>query len=192
MFTALLDTCVLWPSLQRDFLLSLAAERMYRPIWSVAILEELEFHEAQKLTKRGSEKADAEDRARRLIDRMRVAFDDAEVFGWEALEGTYGLPDVDDEHVLAAAVIGGAGAIVTYNLKDFPQHLLPMGLETIAPAEFAANTVAVDPVRALTAVSAIAGRSGRNGPHQTPDQIMDQLVARYGMAHAVEIMCRAR
>lgn len=114
MFAAVLDTCVLWPSLQRDFLMSLAIENLYRPLWSSEILGELEYHEARKLhQKRGLPLHDAEVVAARLIKRMRANFNDAEVADWEPHVGRFGLPDPDDEHVLAAAVAGHAGAIVT-------------------------------------------------------------------------------
>ncbi|MET7767755.1 PIN domain-containing protein [Nocardia sp. NPDC005366] len=115
MFAVVLDTCVLWPSLQRDFLLSLAVENLYRPLWSDRILEELEFHEALKLSSRGEAMQVAETRAHNLIQRMASAFDDALVEHWQPHEGTFDLPDPNDEHVLAAAVVGGAGAIVTGN-----------------------------------------------------------------------------
>jgi hypothetical protein len=73
MFAALLDTSVLWPSLQRDFLLSLAVEGMYRPLWSSEILTELEFCETEKLIKRGEQPDAAATRARHLIDQMTTA-----------------------------------------------------------------------------------------------------------------------
>lgn len=186
MFTALLDTCVLWPSLQRDVLLSLAAEGLYRPVWSEVILAELEYEEAAKLTRRGAAHSDAERRAAHLIRQMRLAFDDAEIAGWEGLDGTYGLPDPDDEHVVAAAVVAGAGAIITLNTKDFPVALLPTGVETLRPAEFAAHTVALDPYRALRAVRAIAARSGTRGPTHSVDDVLSRLVDVYGFDDAVE------
>jgi hypothetical protein len=83
-FIALLDTSVLWPSLQRDFLLSLAVEDLYRARWSEAILAELEYHEAAKLEGRGATTTDGSRRAARLVAQMRRAFPDASVSGWAA------------------------------------------------------------------------------------------------------------
>jgi predicted nucleic acid-binding protein len=191
-FTALLDTSVLWPSLQRDFLLSLAIESVYRPVWSEAILAELKYHEAEKLEKRGATAPEAARRAQHLICQMRENFDDAEVAGWEPLEGTFGLPDPDDEHVAAAAVIARAGVIVTENLKDFPAARLPADLQVLPAAEFAFNSVGVDPVASLRAVKAIAERSGRAGNNWTVDDVLTLLEARYGMTDTVSVLRSAQ
>ena len=77
MFTAALDTNTLWPSVRRDFLLSLAIDGLYRPVWSERTLEELEYCEFHKLTARGETGEEAAQRARFLITGMREAFDDA-------------------------------------------------------------------------------------------------------------------
>jgi hypothetical protein len=172
-------------------LLSLAAENLYRPVWSRAILAELEFHEAAKLRRHGVSPAEAQSRAVYLVDQMRQAFDDAEVEGWQGLEGSYGLPDPSDEHVVAAAVVGGAGAIVTANFKDFLPDRLPSGLHLLSAAEFAGNTIALDPARSLIAVGRIAGRSGRRGPALTVEDILDVLAERYGMTDAVDVLRQA-
>ncbi|WP_454168064.1 PIN domain-containing protein [Microbacterium lacticum] len=191
MFTATLDTSMLWPSLQRDFLFSLAVESAYRPTWSSAIHDGLEFHEEVKLVKRGIPIAEAASRAATLIAAMRREFADAEVEGWEPLEGTFGLPDPDDEHVVAAAVIAGAGAIVTENLKDFPAAKIPPGMQVLSAREFAKNTVALNPRYALAAVQEIASRSGRYGATLTVEEILDTLRDRYGMSEAVEMIVEA-
>ena len=191
MFTATLDTSVLWPSLQRDFLFSLAVEGAYRPTWSSAILDGLEFHEEVKLVRRGIPVAEAASRAATLIAAMRREFADAEVEGWEPPEGTFGLPDPDDEHVVAAAVIAGAGAIVTENLKDFPAAKIPPGMQVLSAREFAKNTVALNPRHALATAQEIASRSGRYGATLTVEEILDTLRDRYGMSEAVEMIVEA-
>ncbi|GAA1158606.1 PIN domain-containing protein [Kribbella jejuensis] len=186
MFAALLDTCVLWPSKQRDFLLSLAVVNLYRPLWSSAILDELQYCEVDKLVRFGVPQGEAEGRATRLIEMMRSYFDDAEVQNWQPYEGTFGLPDPDDEHVIAAAVAGHAGAIVTDNLKHFPQDKMPPAIEVISPSEFAANTVAVAPELALEAVTTLVARLRK--PPVSVEGFLAVLRERYGMEEAVALI----
>lgn len=182
----MLDTCVLWPSLQRDVLLSLAAENLYRPLWSTAVLEELEFHEARKLVRRGAAPDDAAARAAHLVKQMTAAFDDARIADWEALEGSFDLPDPDDEHLVAAAVIGGAEAIVSDNISDLPQGKMPTHIQVIKPAVFVADTVAVSPDAAVHAFRTMISR--RTNPPETFEHVLEVLEQRYWMVDAVEML----
>jgi len=178
--------------LQRDVLLSLAIEGLYRPTWSSITLDELQYEEAEKLRVRGHGGVEAEHRAARLIDRMRESFSDAEVTGWEGLEGSYGLPDASDEHVVAAAVVAGAGVIVTSNLKDFPKKTVPPQIQVLPPDEFAENTVAVNPILARAAVGSMLRRLGRKGRSFSEKDLLDLLVLRYGMTGAVDLIRQAK
>lgn len=187
MFAAVLDTNTIVPSLRRDFMLSMAVEGLYRPLWSRAILDELHRVTIRRKVDRYGE---SEDEARRyadwLLNQMTCHFDDALVEGWEGLDGTYGLPDPNDEHVVAAAVVGGAGVIVTENLKDFPPDAVPANLRVEMPAAFAANTVDVDPTSAARALHVMAARY--TSPETTPAELLTVLVERYGMDGVGEML----
>lgn len=189
MFIALLDTCVLWPSLQRDFLLSLSFEVIYRATWGSRILQELEYCETQKLIKKfGYQQTKAQTQARRLIRIMRESFADGEITGWEGLAGSYELPDPNDKHVVASAVVAGAGVIVTENLKDFPREKIPHGIEITTARQFAVETVALAPLKALRAVEMIAARSGNQGQQRKVTEILTVLSNRYSMQEAAAII----
>ncbi|GAA1989603.1 hypothetical protein GCM10009718_29000 [Isoptericola halotolerans] len=189
MFTALLDTSVLWPSLQRDVLLSMAAEGLYRPIWSTAVLQELTWAEEAKRVRRGATPKKAHAAAEWLVTQMTQAFDDSCVQGWEPLVGSYGLPDPDDEHLVAAAVVGGAGVIVSSNLKDLPEDRLPEGIGAVSAARFAADTVSVSPGFALRALENIAQRY--QNPARTVRELVATLEARYDMTDAATLLVAA-
>jgi len=101
-----LDTCVLAPSRLRDFLLSLAGQRAYYPLWNGAILDELEHLERRRHTDFGLSETEAGLIARRLIEQMSTSFDgSSSKAGNTLIDGTSGLRDPHDEHVVAAAVV---------------------------------------------------------------------------------------
>ena len=68
---------------------------------------------------------------------MNEAFPDALVEKYEPLIANLKLPDIDDRHVLAAAIKTNANLIITNNLKDFPEdYLASFGLKAKAPDDF--------------------------------------------------------
>jgi len=60
--------------------------------------------------------------------------------------------------VVAAALVGGAGTILTDNLKDFPIAKIPAHIKVLSPSAFAADTVSVSPDVALQAVETMAAK----------------------------------
>lgn len=190
---AILDACVLWPSLQRDFLLQLAEERGFEAAWSKEGLDEVHRNERKKLVRRdGLPREKAKDRADKLIGNMRGGFARAEITGYEHREGGYGLPDPKDEHVVAAAEQAGIRTIVTENAKDFPADRLPKGIEIVSARDFAARVVGENRPQALRAVEQIAARSGRQGPKMSVSDVIDQLEQRYKMTEVADVLRQAR
>lgn len=116
--TALLDANVLYPAPLRDLFLQLAVTDLFRAKWSADIHRE--WIEALMRREPAPGRATLE-RTRELMDR---ATRDCLVTGYEALIGTLTLPDPDDRHVLAAAIVGRCDVIVTQNLRDFPAAAL--------------------------------------------------------------------
>lgn len=86
---------------------------------------------------------EALEKCRGLMDRY---IPDCLVEDYEGLMATVELPDVDDRHVLAAAIKAGASAIITFNLKDFPSEALePYGLDALSPDDFILDVISLEP-----------------------------------------------
>lgn len=140
MYTAILDACVLVPNALCDTLLRLAERGFYRPLWSQRILQEVEWALASV------HREIPHDRIERRLDAMNATFEDALITGWEPVCAGLDLPDPDDRHVLAAAIRSGAQAIVTFNLKDFPEdRLSPTGVAATHPDEFLLDQLDLHP-----------------------------------------------
>ena len=174
-FTALVDACVLAGALKRNLLLSLAEAEFFRLRWSKPILDETETAIRRILADRGAE--DAAERASRSRQAMEQAFEDAAVTGFDTMLGAcQGLPDPKDVHVLAAALKTRAAIIVTDNLRDFPDAVVrPLNLEVRSADDFLADTIALDPGRAVAAIRRMRERFRR--PEKTAEQLLLDMEA---------------
>jgi predicted nucleic acid-binding protein len=116
--------------------------------------------------------------------QMHRAVRDWEVFNYESLVDALSLPDVDDRHVLAAAIRGHADCIVTFNMQDFPtEYLATFDIEVIHPDDFVLLQLDLHEVTALKAFKAM--RLRLKNPTMTPEAFVSNL-AQVGLARTAE------
>ncbi|WP_350262728.1 PIN domain-containing protein (plasmid) [Pantoea sp. BJ2] len=169
-YTIVFDACVLYPAPLRSFMMYLAAGGQFRARWSEDIHEE--WIRNVLLNRTELNRAQLE-RVRALMDRH---VPDALVTGYQSLiESIRGLPDEDDRHVVAAAIVAQAEGIVTFNLRDFPDEVLSVwNLRAIHPDSFITDltdlniTVVIDAARRQ--------RASLLSPPFTPDEYLDCLL----------------
>ena len=176
-FTVLYDACVLYPAPLRDLLMHLAVTDLYRAKWTNAIHDEWTRN---VLKDRPDLKPEQLQRTR---DLMNAHVRDCLVTGYETLIDAVTLPDPDDRHVLAAAIRAGAGLIVTFNLKDFPENdLKRYGLEAQHPDDFV--TFQLDLAPNIVCAAAKRHRASLKNPPKDVEEYFATLEAQ-GLAQTV-------
>jgi predicted nucleic acid-binding protein len=168
-FTVLYDACVLYPAPLRDFLVRLAWTGAFRAKWTQQIHEKWIRNALQNNPRLTRERLET------TASKMNAAIMDSLVSSYEPLMAGLELPDVNDRHVLAAAIKGQAEVIVTFNLKDFPaSHLNPFGIWAQHPDEFISHLVDLSPEAVL--LVARQQRASLKNPPRTVDEFLDTLL----------------
>jgi hypothetical protein len=139
-FTAFFDANVFYGARLRSLVIELAQTKVFRARWSEHVHDEWIRN---LLRNRPDLSAASLDKTRRAMDSSVL---DCLVTGYAGLIETLTLPDPDDRHILAAAIIGRASCIVTFNLADFPPgYLGSFNLHAVHPDDFLLNTESIDP-----------------------------------------------
>jgi len=164
-YTALFDASVLYPAVTRDILLQLAITDLFRAKWTADIHDEW----MRSLCRdRPTINPAALNRTRTLMDS---SVRDCIVTGYQPLISSLSLPDPNDRHVLAAAIVGRCDVIVTRNLPDFPETALtPFGIDAQHPDEFLTNHLNLAPGVFCDAIRKIRARL-RNPPFSTAEYL---------------------
>jgi len=166
-FVVVLDANVLYPFRMRDVLLRFAEAGLCRARWTDRILEEWR-RSLLKAKPHIEENIDSQLRA------MARAFPEAWVDGYEDLIESITLPDADDRHVVAAAILADAEHIVTENLRDFPSGAIAQfGIEAISADDFLTSTFELYPSDAVTALRTM--RAAYRKPPMTASEFLFDL-----------------
>ncbi len=111
--------------------MELAASGLFKAKWTETIHEEWIRN---VLKDRRDITADQLSRTKSL---MIAALMDSMVEGYHELIPILTLPDENDRHVLAAAIVSLSDVIVTFNLSDFPADTLALhDIEAVHPDDF--------------------------------------------------------
>jgi hypothetical protein len=129
-------------------------------------------------------------RDRSALERTRDLMDantrDCLVTDYEELIPSIKLPDPDDRHVVAAAIVGRCDVIVTQNIKDFPEAVLaPYGIAVQHPDEFLCNHLNLAQPLFFNVVKKVRARL-KNPPY-TIEQYLDTLTRNGLVATAAEL-----
>ncbi len=153
----LIDACVLYPTVLRELVLGYAQTGAFTPLWSERILEEWR-RAALRNSDRDGAIADGE------IALANAAFPDANVDVTEDTQNRLYLPDPHDIHVFAAAVDGGADALLTLNVRDFPTNTLAAeGILRRHPDEFLLEGFHSDEAGMREIVAKVMARAAGHG-----------------------------
>jgi predicted nucleic acid-binding protein len=182
-FTSVLEASVLYSSALRDLLLSLAANRLYKPAWSEQIHDEW----MRNVIRAHGGSSSIQVHVERTRQRMDTFFPDAVISGFEDLIAGLSLPDPMDRHVLAVAIHAGGALIVTYNLRHFPaSELAKYGVDAWHPDEFVQFLLNAELDLALEAIRELRARLQR--PAKTQAEYIDMLANRLHMPRTAQIL----
>lgn len=178
--TAIYDACVLYPAPLRDLLMQLALAELFQAKWTTKIHDEWMRNVQANRTDITWEKLV------RVRDLMNSHVEESLVDGYEDLIPVLELPDPDDRHVLAAAIIAKADVIVTFNLKDFPiSKLEQYEIEAIHPDEFIAELILLDRQAVADAVECC--RQRLRNPAKSIDEFLEILL-RQGLTRSCNLL----
>ncbi len=146
-FTAFIDANVFYGTRLRSLVLFVAQTKLFRARWSEQIHDEWTRN---LLDNRSDLKPEQLAKTRAAMNR---AVPDCLVEGYEPLINCIELPDPDDRHVVAAAIMTRANVIVTFNEKDFPKAVLDgFRLHTKHPDDFLMEAFSLAPGLFIEAV----------------------------------------